>query len=65
MTVLMVVAGWLLALNFNYCISGNKYEGNSNGETNSKKYQSMKSGRAKIYPGHVKGQWFSAWRTEN
>jgi hypothetical protein len=65
MTVLTVVVGWLLALKLNYCIPGNKYKGNNNGETDSKKYQSMKSDRAKIYPGHVKGLWFSAWRAEN
>jgi hypothetical protein len=65
MTVLTVAAGWLLALKINYCISGNKYEGNNNGETNSKKYQSMKSSRAKIYSRLVKGRWFSAWWAEN
>jgi len=65
MTVLTVAAGWLLALKLNYCISGNKYKGNNSGETNSKKYQIMKSGWAKIYPGHVKGRWFSAWQAEN
>jgi hypothetical protein len=65
MTVLTVAAGWLLALKLNYCVSGNKYEGISNGETDSKKYQSMESSRAKIYPGHVKGRWFSAWWAEN
>jgi hypothetical protein len=56
----MVVAGRLLALKINYCIPGNKYKGNNNGETDSKKYLSMKSGLAKIYPGHMKGRWFSA-----
>jgi hypothetical protein len=45
MTILTVPAGWLLALKLNYCISGNKYEGNGDGETDSKKYQSMESGR--------------------
>jgi hypothetical protein len=38
MTILTVPAGWLLALKLNYCISGNKYEGRGDGETDSKKY---------------------------
>jgi hypothetical protein len=46
MTILTVVVGWLLALKLNYCISGNKYEGSDDGEADSKKYQSMESGRA-------------------
>jgi hypothetical protein len=37
MTTVTVVAGWLLALKLNYCISGNKYEGSDDGETDSKK----------------------------
>jgi hypothetical protein len=32
MTILMVPAGWLLALKLNYCISGNKYKGSDDGE---------------------------------
>jgi hypothetical protein len=48
MTILTVPAGWLLALKLNYCISGNKYEGSGDGETDSKKYQSMESGRARL-----------------
>ena len=46
MTILTVPARWILALKLNYCISGNKYEGSGDGETDSKKYQSMERGRA-------------------
>jgi hypothetical protein len=46
MTILTVLVGWLLALTLNYCISGNNYEGKGDGETDSKKYQSMESGQA-------------------
>ena len=45
MTILTVATRWILALKLNYCISGNKYKGINNGETDSKKYQSMDSGQ--------------------
>jgi hypothetical protein len=79
MTILTVVAGWLLALKLNYCISGNKYEGSGDGENDSKKYQSMESGRAgykrkraEDIPRRREGSMvlglaggFSAWLAEN
>jgi hypothetical protein len=45
MAILTVLAGWLIALKLNYCISRNKYECSYDGETDSKKYQSMESGQ--------------------